>query len=275
FTRNRGTMTGIVKVGTGAGQFIIPLAVSLLIAGYGWRTAFAILSASVSSLLFFIALLLRRDPGRPGPGPDGKKTAWRDKQDSAGQGLSIRETIRTRQFGTVCIVNLNTVFCLMIIMVHIVPHARDFGASGAVGAGVLATIGGVSMAGRFITGIAVDRMGSRKAMIVCLHLLIGALLWLQVADELWMLYLFAVVYGMAHGGFFTAISPLVAEFFGITAHGLLFGIVSFSGNVGGAAGPVLAGYIFDLTAAYQAVFWLCTLLSGLGLGLIWSLKPIR
>ncbi|MDP2782294.1 MFS transporter, partial [Devosia sp.] len=63
FIHNRGTMTGIVKVGTGAGQFIIPFAVSMLIAGHGWRTAFIILSASVSSLLFFIALLLRRDPG--------------------------------------------------------------------------------------------------------------------------------------------------------------------------------------------------------------------
>ena len=30
-----------------------------------------------------------------------------------------------------------------------------------------------------------------------------------------MLYLFAVVYGLAHGGFFTVISPIVAELFGI------------------------------------------------------------
>ena len=35
FVRKRGIMTGIVKIGTGAGQFIIPLVASMLITRYG------------------------------------------------------------------------------------------------------------------------------------------------------------------------------------------------------------------------------------------------
>ncbi|MBA7648986.1 hypothetical protein ES703_56778 [subsurface metagenome] len=111
-------------------------------------------------------------------------------------------------------------------------------------------------------------------MILCFILLIAGLLWLQIAKELWMLYLFAVIYSVAHGGFFTTISPIVAEFFGISAHGVLFGIVAFSGTVGGAIGPILAGYIFDVTSAYSPAFWLCTLISALGLVLLLLLKPI-
>ena len=130
------------------------------------------------------------------------------------------------------------------------------------------------MVGRFATGMAIDCTGSKKAMIVCFFLLLTALLWLQAADGLWMLYLFACIYGLAHGGFFTAISPIVAEFFGIKSHGALFGIVVCFGTIGGAAGPILAGYIFDVTGSYTPSLWLITFMSVIGLGLILTLKPL-
>ena len=274
FVRNRGTMTGIVKVGTGAGQFIVPLMASLLISTYGWRTSYMIMGTALLLLLIPIGQFLRRDPGQMGLVPDdGEKTPG-DKPGSTDKDLSLREALRTRQFWTICFANLTAVFCLLSILVHIVPHAQDLGASAPKAAGVLATIGGVSMVGRFVSGVAVDRIGSKVTMMICFVLLIGGLLWLQVARELWMLYLFAVIYGIAHGGFFTAISPIVAEFFGITNHGVLFGIVVFNGTIGGSFGPFLAGYIFDITSGYGPAFWLFTLTSVLGLVMIILLKPI-
>jgi MFS family permease len=273
FVRKRGIMTGIVKVGTGAGQLTIPLVASMLITSYGWRTSYIIIGAAGLLILVSIAQLLRRDPSQMGLSPDYERETSGDKPGLASGGLSFREALRTRQFWTICAVSLTIIFCLMIIMVHIVPYARDIRVSAVRAAGVLSTIGGVSMAGRFIAGMAIDRIGSKRVMIVCFFLLIAGLLWLQMAKELWMLYLFAVVYGIAHGGFFTAISPIVAEFFGISAHGVLYGIVAFSGAVGGSIGPVLAGYIFDITAGYGPAFWLCALMSAVGLVLILSLKP--
>lgn len=87
-----------------------------------------------------------------------------------------------------------------------------------------------------------------------------------------MLYLFAIFYGVAHGGFYTVISPIVADLFGIRAHGFLFGIVAFSGNVGGSIGPLITGYIFDITGGYMIAFWICALMSAIGLALIISLR---
>ncbi len=84
--------------------------------------------------------------------------------------------------------------------------------------------------------------------------MIASFLWLLVAGEIWMLYFFAMLYGVAHGGFFTVLSPMVAEFFGISSHGVLFGIVVFSLTIGGAIGPVVAGHIFDIVRSYQPVF---------------------
>ena len=129
------------------------------------------------------------------------------------------------------------------------------------------------MASRFISGLAIDRIGSKRVMIFCFILLIAVLLWLQIATELWMLYFFAVIYGLAHGGFFTSFSPIIAEFFGIKSHGTLFGITMFSGTFGGALGPVMAGYVFDVTGAYAGAIWICTVISVLGFVLISLLKP--
>jgi MFS family permease len=148
------------------------------------------------------------------------------------------------------------------------------GASAFTAAGVLSTIGGVSMASRFFTGVVLDRIGSRRVMILCFIPLMLGLLWLRLADRVWMLYVFACVYGLAYGGFLTAISPLVAEFLGTRAHGVLFGITAYFGTIGGSLGPILAGYLFDTSGSYRPAFWLITLLAAAGLALILFLRPI-
>jgi MFS family permease len=273
FVRKRGIVTGIVKVGTGAGQMVIPFLVSILIIRYGWRSSCVIIGVAVLIILVAIAQLLRRDPGQMGLAPDGNVSGSTGFPDWDTEGLSLREAIRTRQFWTMCAAMLAIVFCLMTIMVHIAPYAQELNISPTRAASVLSTIGGVSMAGRFVSGFAIDRIGSKRVMIFCFFLLIAVLLWLQIATELWMLYLFAAVYGVAHGGFFTSFSPIVAEFFGIKSHGALFGVTMFSGMFGGALGPVMAGYVFDVTGGYGGAIWICTVIAMLGFVLVALLKP--
>ena len=273
FVRKRGFATGIVKVGTGAGQMTIPFLASILIIRYGWRSSCAIIGVAVLVILVAIAQLMRRDPGQMGLSPDGNASGSADGPISDIEGLTLREAMRTRQFWTICAAMMAIVFCLLTVMVHIVPFAQEINVSPTRAATVLSAIAGVSMAGRFISGLAIDRIGSKRVIIFCFILLIAGLLWLQIATELWMLYLFAVVYGVAHGGFFTAFSPLIAEFFGIKFHGALFGITMFSGNFGGAMGPVMAGYVFDVTGAYAGAIWICTVIAILGFVLVALLKP--
>lgn len=274
FSHSRGFMTGLVKVGTGAGQFLVPFLASILIAAYGWRQAYLNIGAVVMVILFAVAQILKRDPGA---GNSRETSAIRSMVQSPGiqdNNLSAKDAIRTVQLWIICGVNVLLVFSLLIIIVHIVPHAIDLGLSATQAAGVLSTIGAVSIIGRLTTGTAIDRVGSKPTMVVCLLILLSALLFLQVADSLWMLYLFACVYGVAHGGFFTAISPLTAEVFGIASHGAIFGIVVFFGTVGGAIGPIVAGQMFDISGSYIMAFWMITLISVVGLGLIIFLKPI-
>ena len=272
FVRKRGVMTGIVKVGTGTGQVIIPLTASLLIVSYGWQTSYVVIGSVATVLLMFAAQFLRRDPAQMKLVADGGSRLQTQNNKAVETGFYIRDALRNRQFWVVCFTFLATMFCLLTIIVHIVPHAIDIGISSAAAAGILSTIGGTSIVGRLLTGAAIDRIGNKMAMIICLSLLILTLLWLQLAQELWMLYLFTVVYGLSHGGLYTVVSPIVAEYFGTRSHGALFGIVFCCSMIGGAIGPVITGYIFDITGSYNLAFWICPAMSTLALALISTLR---
>ena len=273
FVKRRGMMSGIVKVGTGCGQLFVPLIATALIAAFGWRYACFIIGAAALVALVAVAQVMRRDPQSVGMLPDGGNGDPAATAIATGEGgLSLSEASRTRQFWTLCAAGFMIYFCLLTIVVHIVPHARDLGLPPAIAAGVLATIGGVSMLGRFTMGTVNDEIGGKRSLIICFVILLCGLIWLQLSDAAWMLFLFATVYGFAHGGLFTVMSPTVAEFFGTGSHGLLFGIVLFSGTLGGAIGPLMAGRIFDLTGSYRLVFFILTAMAVVGFILITTLR---
>jgi len=269
FAKNRGKMTGLVKVGTGAGQFTFPILASFLIASFGWQKAVVFMGVFALIILFAIAQFLRRDPEAGRHSLDPNRQEPLKSQD---QGFSFSSALKTYELWLISLTNLLLVFCLMSVLVHIVPHARDIGVSPHKAAGVLSTIGAVSILGRLISGFAIDRVGSKRIMFICFGILISSFLWLIQADVLWMLYGFACIYGIAHGGFFTAISPIMVELFGIRAHGSLFGLVVFFGTAGGACGPILTGYLFDITQSYRLAFWLLLLISCIACGILLCLK---
>ncbi len=276
FDKRRGAMSGVVKVGTGSGQLVGPMLATLLLALFGWRHSNVIIGAVILVALLLVAQLMRRDPQGMGLLPDGrisKSGGWDD--GVAKQSLTLREAARIAQFWTICITEFAIFFCLFTIVVHIVPHARDLGLPPAYAAGVLSTIGGVSIVGRIVMGAANDRIGGKLALVICISMLFCSFVWLQLAATAWMLFLFAVIYGFAHGGFFTVVSPMVAEWFGTGSHGMLFGMVLFCGTLGGAVGPLVAGRIFDITGSYHMVFLVLAGLTVIGFVLMMYLRPIR
>ncbi len=275
FVTRRGMMSGIVKVGTGIGQLFSPLIATTLIAAYGWRNSCLIIGAVVLVILVAVAQVMRRDPNEMGLLPNGGGDQPGEHGSNKEYGISLKTAVRKGQFRIMCLAEFIIFFCLLTIIVHIVPHATDLGLPLATAAGVLSTIGGVSIIGRIVMGAMIDRIAGKRSLIICFVVLLCGLLWLQVAKETWMLYLFATIYGFAHGGFFTVVSPTLAELFGMGSHGVLFGSVLFSGTIGGAFGPLLAGRIFDVVGSYQIIFLLLTGLALTGLLLITMLQPLQ
>ncbi len=90
-----------------------------------------------------------------------------------------------------------------------------------------------------------------------------------------MFFLFAAIFGLGHGSLQAMFSPMVAELFGLGSHGTILGIASFTGVIGAAIGPVLAGYIFDVTGSYQVAFLVSAAIGVVGLILSTTLRPIK
>jgi len=269
-------MSGIVKVGTGAGQFLVPLIASALISACGWRNAYLIIGGFVLAALVIFAQIMKRDPRDIGMLPDGRQQGPEGGTSrTGGEGLSLRTAARTMQFWGICLSEFAVFFCFFTIIVHIVPHAMDMGIKPAIAASVISTIGGVSMLGRFIMGMANDKIGGKRSLIVCFIILISSIILLQFTDSTWMLFVFAFVYGFAHGGFFTVMSPTIAEFFGMDFHGQLFGTVLFIGTVGATIGPIMTGFIFDITGQYRIAFMVLTVFAVAGFLPVIFLRPLK
>ncbi|TES83971.1 MAG: MFS transporter [Dehalococcoidia bacterium] len=272
FVKRRGIMTGFVVAGIGIGTLIIPPAATWLIESLSWSTAYIVIGAIALVLIILAAQFLRLDPRQMGLLPDG------EKKEAAGlnlhaRGFSLREAMASWQLWVLFAILFCFGYCLHTIIAHIANYATDIEISATVAAGILAVIGGLSILGRIATGSITDRVGSKSPLIVNLILMSGALFWLVVTGELWMLYLFAVIFGFAYGGLAAMESPIVAELFGLSSHGVVMGVASFGFTAGGAVGPLVAGRVFDMLGSYQIAFLICAVVGISGIILAWLLRP--
>ncbi len=266
FNTKRGQMTGVVKVGTACGQITVPVVAALLIAGFGWRQSFLLMGLMALIILMVAAWLIGARPPKP------------DTSDEAGtenQGLAFFKIRRTPQFWMFCALQFMLFPSLMTVPVHIVIHAEDLGFDATTAAAVLSSIGAVSILGRLVLGWSIDRIGGKRGYIICFSLLLISILWLRQIEDPRYLFGFAILYGFAHGGFFTIVSPTLAEYFGMRAIGTTFGTVVFFGTLSGAAGPLLAGWIFDSQGSYDKAFLLLAVLAATGLMTAFRLKRIE
>jgi MFS family permease len=257
FTSSRSLMTGIALSANGLGQLIAPLIAYQLISNYDWRTSYIILGIILLILIGIPAQFIKR-PRRKIEAPlpvdeDGKEQL----QHMSGTGYSFSEAIRTRLFWMMMVMFACYGYCFLSLLVHIVPYAISVGIPASTAAGVLAVMGGFNILGKLSMGSLADRIGNRRVMTICLTITIISMLWLLQAKEPWALYIFSIACGFGMGGFSTSQSPLSAQYFGSKAHGSIFGLIG-GGTVSIAAfGPLVAGYLYDLTGRYQVSFIVC------------------
>jgi predicted MFS family arabinose efflux permease len=268
-------MTGIVASGVGIGTLIVPPLVSRLIPVYGWRNSYIILG--ISSLFFIVtaAMFMRRDPNQMGQPLYGEERGRLEHKPRADRMLSYREMTLNWRFWMVCVIYFCFGFTLHTVMVHIVPHAIETGIPPKTAAGLMAVIGGSSILSKLVAGTISDRIGVKLSLGYNFILLIAALIWVQMSGSLWTLRGFTFAFGFSYGGIMTLQSILSAELFGLSSLGLILGSVTFIYTIGSATGPLLSGYIFDVTRSYSIAFFICTLLDAVALVVVLTILGKR
>lgn len=260
FERRRGIMTGVAKVGTAMGQIAVPPFAAALIMWLGWRQAVVVLGGVAVILLVIAALAMKNPP-----------VAAHEVAGAPKSGLSFGDVRKTRVFWTLCAIQFLFFPILTTIPLHLAVYGTDLGMTATKAATLLSVIGAASIAGRLAIGTLVDKIGGKNAFTLCFLTLIASLVALINTSEHQLIFAAVAIYGFAHGGFFTVVSPTVASYFGMRSHGANFGTVLFFGTIGGAVGPILTGMVFDATGSYQIAFWGLTGLAVLGLALVLSL----
>jgi len=286
FSKRRGLALGIVMAGVGVGILVISPFASYLIIKYGWRTSYLIMGPVIGGIIITAAWFLRKDPSQKGMVPNGKRISEiLDKENDTGEiikgndpasditGLSLGESVGTKAFWILCIMNLLTGIGPQIIFVHIVPYVlKDLKVSLIIGATILSCIGGASIAGRLITGAASDYIGRKSALAISTAIEGVMIIGIAASSSAWMLYLFATIYGFGYGGHTTQFPAMTGEFFGLRRMGTILGATSILYGVGGALGPYLAGLMFDKSGSYTNGFILGAIAMLLTAGFTFLLK---
>jgi len=259
FDRKRGLALGIVSSGSGVGTVAIAPFATYLITNFGWRWAFSVIGIIAGLITVSFASLLKKDPGEIGALPDGLKsyaseTGTSDGKNAQPPGFSLRQALGTRSFWYLWLIWFLWSASLHFILTHIVPHAIDLGISAAEASVVLGLIGLISVPARLIMGGVSDRIGRKVSAAICALLQAGAMMWLIWSYDLWMLYLFAVVYGAGYGGFDPPTVALIGDTFGLRSLGIVMGALVIGWAMGAALGPAAGGLIYDVSESYFMAF---------------------
>ena len=281
FVSKRGLAIGIVVSGIGMGTVVMSPIARYLISVYEWRLSYIIIGLVAWVIVIPAALFLRRSPEEKGLLPLGKDTiAGRKnlysatKEDSLApgrEGFSLKEAMRTRGFWLLLTMIILWSTCLQMIMIHIYPYATDLGIPEVVAANFLLVIGLFSIIGRLAMGAVSDRLGGRLTLAICLIIQALAMFWLLRVADIWMFYLFAVAFGFAYGGCVPQLPVIAGQLFKLRSIGAIIGVQMLGVAIGGAIGPVLGGYVFDITGTYYLAFLvsgICTIIALLVLAFI-------
>jgi MFS family permease len=262
FDKKRGLALGIAGSASGWGMLLIaPFAAYLISSFDDWRIAYVVIGLIAWLIVMPLSRLLRKDPHEIGALPDGEKsgktgTLPPNSQEGGTEltEFSLPEATKTRSFWLFGSIWLLYSYCYLLVATHIVPHTTDVGIPAMEAATVLSLIGGSNIAGRLLVGRVSDSMGRKATAITCALLVVAAMIWLLWAQELWMLYLFAIVWGFSFGGLDPPVTALIGDTFGLRSIGVIMGTLNIAWGIGSAVGPVVGGLVFDVSSDYSLAF---------------------
>ncbi len=261
FTKNRGLALGIVASGSGLGTLLLVPAIERLVGAFQWSQTFFIIGIAAGVLMVGGALLLREPHQAP-------RVMAKEEKSSATLGGALKD-IRLWLVMTCFLLFL---FATQMVLVHVVNYATDVGIEPLVAATFMSVIGAVSIVGRLSTGVVAEKIGLYKSLvIICIFQGIAFILLLFTRSA-WSFYIFAIFFGVAYGGEVTQIPLVISRFFGTKVMATLMGVVLFVTGFGGAAGPWIAGKIYDVTGSYNWAFIIGIAASALCVVMIWLLK---
>ena len=282
FERKRARALSTLSFGLAFGGIAVP-AVAWSMAQWGWRaTAFG------SGLLILavglpLAFVMRGRPSRYGEFVDGEPPAATPSKlpaleaEKAARDFTVREALRTSAFWLLSLGHGFALFVVTAVNVHAITHMKEGLGYPVETAALYIMLMTVAQIGGIALGAAIgDRFEKRLICAACMLMHMSGLLCLTYATGPAMVAAFALLHGMGWGLRGPFMQAIRAEYFGVSAIGMILGLSFMIIVVGQIGGPMIAGAAADLTGNYRAGFTLLALLAGIGsVFFLMAKKPAR
>ena len=272
FIRKRGRAIAFSSMGVGFAKVGIPIVTAWVIAGFGWRVAWAAFGILTLTLVVGpAAIWMRRRPEDMGLRPDGESAPSEGTSQSKGKDQrstphhqtlaeeviwSRHEAVRTKTFWLI-------VTCLIFanigaagLNLHLFAYVSDTSGSEMVAASVLSTLAFTQIFFPLIWGFIAERVEIRFALFLKFLIQAGGLLLAIISGGLFPLYFGFFLYGIGISGGMVLPDLLWAHYFGRLSLGSIRGLGLLMVQSISAIGPPFFGFLFDITGSYFLPFTL-------------------
>jgi MFS family permease len=284
FVRRRGLAMGIAFAGVGIGSIILLPWVQSMIEQTGWRSACTAMGILLLVVLAPINLLLRKRPQDIGLEPDGDASASGSIRpvsnivDPAWTSIdwTLARALRTPRFWWLALGYFCGLYGWYAVQVHQTKYLLDIGFSPAIAAWALGVVSLLGIPGQILLGHLSDRVGREwiwTASCLGFAICFAALIALAWAPNLSLLYLMVTAQGVLGYGVTSIMGAVVLEIFEGKQYGSIFGSLMLAALAGGAAGPLVTGFLHDIYGNYTLAFAIGIAVSALSATTIWLAAP--
>jgi sugar phosphate permease len=256
FVARRGFVIGLLGAGVSAGQLIFLPAMMALTLVFDWRSAIGLMMGVLGIVVLPLGLLVLRDqPADVGLEAYGATAESRAEVAGGGLFTPLSQALRSGDFWLlsgsffVCGFTSNG-----LIGTHFIPHAVEHGFTEYTAAGAMALIGAMNVVGTTMSGYLTDRYNPRVLLAIYYGFRAVSLVMLPLVSDILGLTVFAIMFGLDYIATVPPTAVLTADRFGRRSVGLLFGWISFSHQVGGAAAAYGGGLVYNYLGDYQVAF---------------------
>jgi MFS family permease len=283
FAKKRGLVIGLGQMGSGF-SFAYGMFAAFAISELGWRSAYFVLAGTLVTFVLPLYLFFHYRPENKGlkaygatelPAAKGL-TSEVSVDNPVSSDWTLGQAMKTYQLWLLVLsFFLYWGIGCYLVLAHQVKFAEDVGYSSLFAASVFALFGIFMVAGRLSAFIS-DWIGREKTITLATILSIGALVALvSVKDtsQPWLLYVYAICFGYGTGLYSPTMVAAAADIFHGRHFGAIGGLLLTGMGVGGAIGPWLGGYIYDISGSYISAFVLSMVCFGLACIIFWIAAP--
>ena len=265
FIRRRALALNILSIGQGTGLALMPLSAQFLIGNWGWRTAWA--GLGLYTLIIGILpslLLMARRPEDIGLTPDPAKqhpinllsppSAIQGLSDPMEENFTLSEALKTKAFWILAAFSVSGFMVQSGVSLHQVPHLIGQGIDPSFAVFAASTFALSQVIGGIIWSTLSSKFKVRYLLAFAgLAASIGSIGTSNSSSLLWGLAA-SLCLGIGVGGLHLLLRLAWADYYGRQHLGSIRG-VAHSAQIGGQVlGPVLAGFMFDVTRSYKLPF---------------------